>query len=108
MQDYYGETRLIQIDDDEDFWYLINSMQEDNSDYMQIVNLISEQYKMRNLFGLRMQETSEMYLRNAKDHPLFCRTCYGVASDYLMPCFYSKIKNKIEICWVQSKARRLG
>jgi hypothetical protein len=108
MQEDHGKMHLIKIDDKNDFLCLIDCMQQDNSDYMQIMHIISEQYRSGNLYGLRMEETTGMFLRHAEDDSLFCRATYGPASPYLLPCFYCKVKDTIEICWVQSKARRLG
>ena len=111
MNSDYGEIRAIPIKTGDDFWSLISTLENDKSGLYMNRNTIVEQYKNGNLFGLRVNETDSMYERGARTDPIFCRNIcwdYSELSWYLLPCFLTKIGNTVEICWVHSKARRLG
>ena len=101
--DDWGELILKQIDSSE-FWYLIDELCDDDSDFLNNRTYILEAYKNGNLYGLKVAETDKMYERGAKTDILFCK-----GSWYLLPCFCCiEDDNTAVILWTHSRARNLG
>lgn len=108
MQADYGDIFAHPIQRGFDFWCLIHEMQNDQSCFMHNLEIIVECYKSGALFGLSVRETDSMFQRGARNDVLFCRDLYGKPSMYLLPCFCVKSGTTVEICWVHSRARRIG
>lgn len=99
----WGEIKLIQIDSNNDFWYLIDELCDDNSGFFNNRSTILEAYKNKNLYGLRVIETDEMYKKGEIMNNIFCNNSY-----YLLPCFCVKEDNKAIIIWTHTRARKMG
>jgi len=99
----WGEIKLIQIDSNNDFWYLIDELCDDNSGFFNNRSTILEAYKNKNLYGLRVNETDEMYKKGEIMNNIFCNNSY-----YLLPCFCVKEDNKAIIIWTHTRARKMG
>ena len=100
--DDWGEIELNQIGS-EDFWYLLDELCHDKSDFYNNRSIILEAYKNGNLYGLTVNETYKMYERNAMIDNIFCNN-----SCYLLPCFCVKENNKAIIIWTHTRARKMG
>lgn len=98
-----GEIKLVQIEEGNEFWNLIDELIDDESGFMFNRNILVEAYKNGNLFGLRVNETESMYKRGARSDDIFCKDSY-----YLLPCFCIKEGDKAIILWVHTKARLNG
>jgi hypothetical protein len=99
----WGEIKLIQIDSNNDFWYLIDELCDDYSGFFNNRSTILEAYKNKNLYGLRVNETDEMYKKGEIMNNIFCNNSY-----YLLPCFCVKEDNKAIIIWTHTRARKMG
>lgn len=89
MEDW-GEIKLIKIEENDDFWYLIDELWDDNSGFTCNRSTILEAFKKGNLYGLRVIETDSIYKRGASRDQIFCVDCFGHLSWYLLPCLYIK------------------
>ena len=98
----YGELKLTQIDSD-DFWRLIDELCDDHSVFLHNKKTILEAYKEGNLYGLRIDETEEMYERGARMDEVFCKDSF-----YLLPCFCVKEKDTAILLWTHRRARNRG
>jgi len=102
--DDWGKVSLNKIIDGNEFWFLIDELQNDD-DYYFINNrkIVVDAYKNGNLYSLRVTETTSMYNRNAREDNIFCKNSW-----YLLPCFCIKEDNKAITIWTHSRARRNG
>lgn len=101
---YLDNAYLEQIDDGRNFWFLFDELCDDDSNFLNNRNIIVDAFKEGNIYGLRVTETNEMYLKKARNDPIFCPE-----SQYLLPCFCIKEgKDTASIIWVHSRARRMG
>jgi hypothetical protein len=98
----WGEIKLTQIDSD-DFWYLFYELCDDKSGFLDNKKTILEAYKDGKLYGLRVNETNQMYKRGVRRDTIFCENSW-----YLLPCFCVKEDNKAIIIWTHSRARKMG
>ena len=101
MEDY-GELQLDQINS-EDFWCLFDELCNDNSEFLNNRSTMVEAYKNGRLYGLRVNETEQMYKRGAIMDILFCDNTF-----YLLPCFCIKENNTAVIIWTHTRARHMG
>ena len=102
MEDW-GEIKLTQIDDSDDFWCLFDELCDDNSGFLHNRSTILEAYNEGNLYGLRVSESNTMYERRARMDTIFCEDSF-----YLLPCFCVKENNKAIIMWTHQRARKMG
>ena len=100
--DDWGEIVTQQIDS-VDFWILFDELCCDNSGFYHNRSTILEAYKSGNLYGLRVNETNQMYKRGARKDYIFCENSW-----YLLPCFCVKENNKAIIIWTHTRARKMG
>lgn len=98
----WGEIKLCQIDEN-NFWYLIDELFDDNSGFCHNRSTILEAYKNDNLYGLRVNETDKMYENRERENNIFCKYSF-----YLLPCFCVKESNNAIIIWTHSRARKMG
>lgn len=105
MQADYGKLRYVTIESGDDFWRLLDALEDDKSGFIHNKSLIVERYRDRELYGLCVVETDSMFDRHALNDPIFIK-----GSWYMLPCFCTKLKgtNTVDMIWVHSKARRLG
>lgn len=101
MKDW-GEIKLEKINS-RDFWNIFDELSNDNSGFLHNKSIILEAYKNENLYGLRVNETDNMYKRGARMDNIFCKNSW-----YLLPCFCIKENNKAIIIWTHTRARRMG
>ena len=99
----WGEIKLTQIENGNDFWYLFNELLDDKSQFYHNKTTIVEEYKNNNLYGLRVDETSSMFKRGARADKIFIEESF-----YLLPCFCIKNNNTAIIIWTHTRARRNG
>ena len=99
----FGEIKLNKIDSSDDFWCLFDELWNDKSVFLHNRKSILEAYKDGNLYGLRVNETDEMYERGARMDNIFCEDSF-----YLLPCFCVKENNKAIIIWTHTRARKMG
>jgi ribosomal protein S18 acetylase RimI-like enzyme len=105
MQADYGELRLVVIESGDDFWRLLDALEDDNSGFLHNKSWIVERYRDGMLYGLCVGETYSMFDRHAMNDPIFLK-----GSWYMLPCFCTKVKDTrtVDMIWVHSKARRQG
>lgn len=101
MKDW-GEIKLVQIDD-HDFWCIFDELDDDDSLFLNNRDFIVRSYKDGNLYGLRVDETDNMYKRGAGSDGIFCSD-----SLYLLPCFCIREEDKAMIIWTHTRARKMG
>jgi hypothetical protein len=101
--DDWGEIRLNKIDSGDDFWCLFDEMCDDRSEFLYNRKMFLQAYKDGNLYGLRVDETDEMYKRRARMDKIFCEESW-----YLLPCFCIVDGRKAIIIWTHTRARKLG
>ena len=121
MEDW-GEIELVHFNNDtdglsngssDDFWSIMDELYIEvcNSDGIGFWNnrdTILDAYSKGNLYGLRVDETDEMFKRgNARHDPVFCRSYTGL-SWYLLPCFCVKEGDEASLLWTHARARRRG
>jgi hypothetical protein len=99
----FGEIKIVQIKDSQEFWHLINELMDDNSGFWHNRSTILDAFTKGNLYGLRAVETDEMMKNGARKYKLFC-----LRSWYLFPCFCIKEDDKAIIIWTHTRARKLG
>jgi hypothetical protein len=124
----WGEIKLTKIDID-DFWHLYDELQNDESGFLNNRSTILEAQQNGNLYGLRINETDEMYERGSRGDEtdemfetgsrgdetdemyergsrgdeIFCKN-----SMYLLPCFCVEENNNAIIIWTHTRARKKG
>jgi len=103
MEEDWGEIKLIQIDNSDDFWCLIDELYNDKSGFCNNRSIFLEAYKNGNLYGLRVIESDKMYERRARADNIFCSNSF-----YLLPCFCIKETNTAIIIWTHTRARKMG
>lgn len=99
----WGEIKLEQIDDADDFWCILDELVDDKSSFILNKNIILNALLKKSLFGLRVEETDEMFEENERNNPIFCKDSF-----YLLPCFCIKLNDTAKIIWTHSRARRRG
>jgi hypothetical protein len=99
----YGEIKIKQISESNDFWCLFDELINDKSKFISNRDIILDAYKNRNLYGLEIEETDSMYQRGARGDSLFCKD-----SMYLLPCFCIQYDSTVDIIWTHTRARRRG
>ena len=99
---HWGKLELTQIDS-RNFWCLYNELCDDNSGFLYNRRTILEAYKEENLYGLKVNETDEMYNNQSIRDTIFCNDSF-----YLLPCFCVKENNKAIILWTHTRARKMG
>ena len=104
MEDW-GEIKLNQLDNSDDFWSLFDELSDDKSMFLHNKSIILDAYKNGNLYGLIVTETDKMYEKEESQNDIFCR---GLGSMYLLPCFCVKETNKAIIIWTHTRARKNG
>jgi len=63
----------------------------------------------RQLFGMKIVETDEMFRRGCKDDEIFCVDIHGCVTDYILPCFCIKGgDDTVQLLWVHPKFRGKG
>jgi len=105
MEDW-GKIILKQINSD-DFWCLYDELLDDNSGFFYNRSTILEAYRDKNLYGLTVLKTDEMYERGSRMDKIFCNNEFN-NSFYLLPCFCIKENNKAVIIWTHTRARNMG
>lgn len=104
----WGKIKLVVIDA-YDFWALYDEMIDDKSGFVHNRGIILKAFKENRMYGLRVQETDEMYKRRARSDRSFARNFMGELSWYLLPCFcVLDNSNQIDIIWTHSRARGNG
>ena len=98
----WGEIKITLIDSF-DFVNLFYELIDDESGFINNINILLESYKSNNLYGLRVIETSKMYEMRIGIDPIFCKNSF-----YLLPCFCIKDNNECVIIWVHKRARNMG
>ena len=101
--EHLGEIKLNQIDDEYEFWALIDELFHDKSGFCHNRTAILKAYMNGNLYGLRAIETDLMYENRALENEIYCENSF-----YLLPCFCIKENNEAIIIWTHSRARRMG
>ena len=103
--DCWGELKLVQITYGGDFWSLMDEIKDDK--FYCNRNNILESYKNNNLYGLRVDETEEIYNKGVGTDEIFCDISSG-ATLYLLPCFCIKDNDTAKILWTHPRARNNG
>jgi hypothetical protein len=105
----YGEIRVKQISESNDFWCLFDELINDKSNFIYNRDVILDAYKDGNLYGLEIEETDSMFQRGAREDSLFCKdSMYLLHSMYLLPCFCIKDESTVHILWTHTRARKKG
>jgi hypothetical protein len=99
----YGEIKVKQITESNDFWCLFDELCNDKSNFICNRSSILDAYKNGNLYGLEVEETNSMYKRGARGDSIFCKD-----SVYLLPCFCMKDESTVDILWTHTRARKKG
>jgi hypothetical protein len=97
MEDW-GEIILECIDTD-DFWHLFDELVNDNSIFLNNRTKLLEAFKNGKLYGLRVNESDQMYERGAIIVYIFCKNSW-----YLLHCLCVKESNKSIIIWTHRLA----
>lgn len=100
--DDWGELIIEHINDDY-FWQLYDELCDDRSGFLCNRRTILQAYRDGNLYGLKVNETDEMYKRGAMQDRIFCDESF-----YLLPCFCVVENNIAIIIWTHSRARKMG
>ena len=101
----WGELKLVQITSGRDFWSLMDEIKEDK--FYHNRSIIVESYKNNNLYGLRVDETYEMYNKFVGTDDIFCDIRKG-STQYLLPCLCIKDNDTAIILWTHPRARNNG
>lgn len=103
--DDWGEIKLLKVgfEDGSDFWCIYDELCDDKSEFLNNRTYILDAYKNGNLYGLRVNESDQMYKRGAYLDTIFCKDSF-----YLLPCFCIKEDNNAIIIWTHTRARRMG
>jgi hypothetical protein len=102
--DFELETKLIKIQDANEFWSLFDELVDDRSKFLCNRSILLSAFTNGRLYGLYAIESAEMRKSGAIIHPIFCRE-----SVYLLPCFcIVDDQNTVLISWTHSRARRKG
>ena len=121
MEDW-GEIELVHFNNgtdglsngsSTDFWSIMDELYIEvcNSDGIGFWNnrgTILDAYSKGKLYGLRVDETDEMFKRGVMGDPVFCRQLNGEVSWYLLPCFCVKEGDEAILLWTHTRARRRG
>ena len=122
MEDW-GEIELVHFNNgtdglsngsSNDFWSIMDELyievcNSDGTGFWHNRGTILDAYSKGNLYGLRVDETHEMFKRgNARDDPVFCKQLTGEVSWYLLPCFCVKKGDEAILLWTHARARRRG
>ena len=106
MEDW-GDINIIPIIYSGDFWDLFDELSNDHSKFMHNRGTILDAYKDGTLYGLRVNETLQMYNRGSSQDSIFCSSGRGY-SFHLLPCFCIKENDKAIIIWTHTRARKMG
>jgi hypothetical protein len=110
LPEYYGEIELAKIETGNEFFFLLDTLFEDEEKYLPPdtgfrwnKRIIADSFKDGCLYGLRVNETKEMYEKNAWKDEIF-----GKGTFYLLPCFCIMTRDICEIIWIKSNIRKQG
>jgi hypothetical protein len=99
----YGDFAVKRITNGMDFWHLIDALMDDKSGFINNREVLVEAYRNSNLYGLVIEETEDMFERQAWMDPIFCP-----GSWYLLPCLCVASGKTAKIIWTHSTVRRHG
>ena len=95
--DDWGTIHLLQIVDGNDFCCILEEMNDGTVIHK---HRFAEAYRDGNLFGLYVEETDDMFSREAYNDPIFCQN-----SSYLLPCTAIKRNGFIQSVWSHERVK---
>lgn len=112
LNENYGETQLLKIDNAHDFWCILDELKNNNINkdegFWHNRTVITDALIKGNLFSVRIVENDFMYKHGAREDPIFSRMDNGELSLYLLPCFIVIEDSKVIMLWVHPRIRRKG
>jgi hypothetical protein len=98
-----SEIETLKITQHDDFWCLIDELDNDNSGFIPNRKVVLDAYIKGNLYGLEITDANRSYVMGATNNKWLC-----TGSVCLLPCFFITENDEVVVIWIHSRARGIG
>lgn len=120
-KDDWGVVDIRKVEDGDLLETLISELCDDDSNFINNLRIIFDDFKKGNLYTLKVCETKSMFNRKAYNDEIFAGNkniiiktkektfnLLSSKSNYILPCLCCRNRKTVDIIWVHSRCRRNG